>query len=38
MIPEFGSNGKDVITVEQVLLHTAGFPMAPMQPALVGFP
>lgn len=29
-IPEFGTNGKDVVTVEQVLLHTAGFPMAPM--------
>ena len=29
-IPGFGSNGKDVITVEQVLLHTAGFPHAPM--------
>ncbi|OGO50830.1 MAG: hypothetical protein A2148_03960 [Chloroflexi bacterium RBG_16_68_14] len=26
IIPEFGSNGKDVVTVEQVLLHTAGFP------------
>lgn len=31
-IPEFATNGKDVITVEQVLLHTAGFPMAPMDP------
>lgn len=29
IIPEFGSNGKDVITVEQVLLHTSGFPHAP---------
>ena len=28
-IPEFGTNGKDVVTVEQVLLHTAGFPLAP---------
>ena len=36
VIPEFGSNGKDVITVEQVLLHTAGFPMAPMRPAAWG--
>ena len=25
-IPEFGTNGKDVITVEQVMLHTSGFP------------
>jgi CubicO group peptidase (beta-lactamase class C family) len=30
LIPEFGSNGKDVITLEQVMLHTAGFPHAPM--------
>jgi CubicO group peptidase (beta-lactamase class C family) len=28
-IPEFGTNGKDVITVEQVMLHTSGFPHAP---------
>ena len=28
--PAFGANGKDVITVEQVMLHTSGFPMAPM--------
>jgi CubicO group peptidase (beta-lactamase class C family) len=31
-IPEFGTNGKDVITVEQVMLHTAGFPHAPLAP------
>src|SRR4051794_39517379 len=31
-IPEFATNGKEVITVEQVLLHTAGFPNAPMDP------
>jgi CubicO group peptidase (beta-lactamase class C family) len=30
--PEFGANGKDRITVEQVMLHTAGFPHAPMGP------
>jgi CubicO group peptidase (beta-lactamase class C family) len=29
LVPEFASNGKDVITVEQVLLHTSGFPHAP---------
>jgi CubicO group peptidase (beta-lactamase class C family) len=29
-IPEFGTNGKDVITVEQVMLHLSGFPMAPL--------
>ena len=31
-IPEFASNGKQIVTVEQVLLHTAGFPNAPMDP------
>jgi CubicO group peptidase (beta-lactamase class C family) len=31
-IPEFGTNGKDVITLEQVLLHTSGFPGALMNP------
>jgi CubicO group peptidase (beta-lactamase class C family) len=29
-IPEFETNGKDVITVEQVMLHTSGFPHAPL--------
>lgn len=29
-IPEFAPNGKDVITVEQVMLHTSGFPYAPL--------
>jgi len=28
IIPEFGTNGKDRIAVEHVLLHTAGFPYA----------
>ncbi len=28
-IPEFATNGKEVITVEQVMLHTSGFPHAP---------
>jgi CubicO group peptidase (beta-lactamase class C family) len=32
LIPEFGSNGKDVITVEQLLTHTSGFPSAPLGP------
>ena len=32
IIPEFGANGKDAITVEQVLLHTSGFPSAPFSP------
>ena len=31
-IPEFGTNGKDVVTVEQVMLHTSGFPHAPLGP------
>ena len=30
LIPEFGTNGKDVVTIEQVMLHTSGFPHAPM--------
>jgi CubicO group peptidase (beta-lactamase class C family) len=29
IIPEFGTNDKDVITVEQLLLHVGGFPFAP---------
>jgi CubicO group peptidase (beta-lactamase class C family) len=33
VIPEFGTNGKGVVTVAQVLTHTAGFPFAPL-----GFP
>ncbi len=33
-IPEFGTHGKDVVTLEQVLLHTGGFPHAPMAPGL----
>ena len=32
IIPEFGTNGKDVITVEQTMLHIGGFPMAPFRP------
>ncbi|MEY2451702.1 MAG: hypothetical protein QOD92_1276 [Acidimicrobiaceae bacterium] len=31
-IPEFGENGKDIVTLEQVLLHTSGFPRAPLGP------
>ena len=30
IIPEFATNGKDVVTLEQVLTHTAGFPFAPL--------
>jgi CubicO group peptidase (beta-lactamase class C family) len=32
IIPEFGTHGKDVITVEQLFTHTAGFPYAPFVP------
>ncbi|MBX7160103.1 MAG: beta-lactamase family protein [Acidimicrobiia bacterium] len=32
IVPEFATNGKDAVTVEQVLLHTAGFPLAPLGP------
>ncbi len=31
-IPEFATHGKDVVTVEQVMLHTSGFPAAPLAP------
>jgi len=30
VIPEFATNGKEVVTVGQVLTHTAGFPFAPL--------
>ena len=30
-VPAFGSKGKDVVTIEQLLVHTGGFPMAPMR-------
>lgn len=32
IVPEFGTNGKDVISVEQLFTHTAGFPTAPFAP------
>jgi len=32
IIPEFGTHGKEVITVEQLFTHTAGFPYAPFVP------
>jgi CubicO group peptidase (beta-lactamase class C family) len=31
-VPEFATNGMGLVTVEQVLLHTAGFPLAAMAP------
>ena len=36
IIPEFATNGKEVVTVEQVLLHTGGFPYAPFKPECWG--
>ncbi|MGO9873050.1 MAG: serine hydrolase domain-containing protein [Acidimicrobiia bacterium] len=33
LVPEFAANGKQDITVEQVMLHTSGFPRAPFAPA-----
>jgi CubicO group peptidase (beta-lactamase class C family) len=30
IVPEFGTNGKDAVSVRHVLTHTAGFPMAPL--------
>ncbi|MYF28277.1 MAG: beta-lactamase family protein [Gammaproteobacteria bacterium] len=32
IVPEFATNGKEVVTVEQLFLHTAGFPNAPFRP------
>jgi CubicO group peptidase (beta-lactamase class C family) len=32
VIPEFETNGKDAITIEQLLTHTAGIPRAPLGP------
>jgi CubicO group peptidase (beta-lactamase class C family) len=34
LVPEFGANGKDSVTVEQLFTHTAGFPYAPF-PSLI---
>ncbi|MEJ5254192.1 MAG: serine hydrolase domain-containing protein [Acidimicrobiales bacterium] len=31
IVPRFGTNGKDVVTVEQLLTHTSGFPQAPLR-------
>jgi len=30
-IPEFGTNGKEIITVDQLFTHTSGFPHAPFR-------
>ncbi len=34
LIPEFATNGKSEITLEQVMLHTSGFAYAPLGPPL----
>jgi CubicO group peptidase (beta-lactamase class C family) len=34
VVPEFGTNGKEVVRVEQLFTHTAGFPYAPFPPLL----
>lgn len=31
-VPEFGTNGKEAVTVEHLLTHTGGFPWAPLGP------
>jgi CubicO group peptidase (beta-lactamase class C family) len=31
IIPEFGTNGKEIVTIEQLMTHTGGFPMAPFR-------
>jgi CubicO group peptidase (beta-lactamase class C family) len=31
IVPEFATNGKHAITIEQVMLHTSGFPYAPLR-------
>jgi len=36
IIPEFGTNGKDAIDVETMMLHAGGFPYAPYKPELWG--
>ena len=38
VIPEFGSNGKDAITLDHVLQHTAGLPARSDGPAAMGHP
>ena len=32
IVPEFGTHGKEIVTVEQLFTHTAGFPHAPFRP------
>jgi len=32
IVPEFATNGKEIVTVDQLLTHTGGFPRAPLGP------
>jgi CubicO group peptidase (beta-lactamase class C family) len=32
LVPEFATNGKHIVTVQQLFTHTAGFPHAPFRP------
>ena len=32
IVPEFAANGKDAVSVDQLLTHTSGFPRAPLGP------
>lgn len=32
IVPAFGTNSKDVVTIEQVMVHTSGFPMVMLGP------
>lgn len=34
IVPEFATNGKEAVRVEQLFTHTAGFPTAPFRPEL----
>jgi len=38
VIPEFGAHGKESITLEQLLTHSAGFPRAPFDLRKLGWP
>lgn len=35
LIPEFATLGKEVVTIEELLTHTSGFPTAPLDPRVV---
>ncbi len=33
LVPAFGTNGKEAVTIEQLICHRGGFPLAPLGPA-----